>query len=443
MNKMLRTYFALSCLLICTVSSAQEPDAVATNWGHWRGPEANGVSQTASPPLEWSEKKNVRWKVPIEGQGNATPIIWNNRVFLLTAINTERVDPSRPKPEDQPKRVFEIKHPNTYYQFVVLCLDRATGKELWRDIASEHVPHEGTHRDADFASASPTTDGKRLVCWFGSAGLFCYNLEGTKLWERDLGKVHVGASLGEGCSPVLHDDRIVIVRDHEGQSKIFVLDAKSGETIWEKNRDEGNAWATPQVLERNGTTQVITCGSNRIRSYDLESGEIIWQCDGLTTNCIPCPLVEDDLVYCMTGYQGYSLMAITLDARGDVSNSDAIRWRAEDGTPYVPSPVLYGGRIYCAKSSQAIVSSFDAADGTMLFGPKRLPRLGDIYASFVAADDKVYVCGRYGEMLVLKHSDELEILASNKLDDHFHASPAMAGEELFLRGRKSLYCIAE
>ncbi|MEL6108021.1 MAG: PQQ-binding-like beta-propeller repeat protein [Planctomycetota bacterium] len=435
--------FFNSVLLASCFCVAQTPPEVAVNWGHWRGPEANGVSRTATPPLEWSEDKNVVWKVPIEGQGNATPIVWGNQVFLLTAINTGKVEPSLPKPEDQPKRVFGIKHPNTYYQFVVICLDRRTGQEVWRDVATELVPHEGTHRDADFASASPTTDGERLVCWFGSAGLFCYDLDGERLWQRDLGKAYVGASLGEGCSPVLHDDRVVIVRDHARQSRIHVLNARSGETIWQKDRDEENAWATPRVLERNGSTQVITCGTNLIRSYDLEDGEIVWQCDGLTKNCIPCPVVEDDVVFCMTGYQGYSLLAISLDAKGDVSREDAIRWRAEDGTPYVPSPVLYDGRIYCAKSSQAILSCFNTEDGSVLFGPKRLPKLAGIYASLVGADGKVYVSGRYGQTLVLKRTDSMEILATNQLDDQFHASPALAGNQLFLRGRKSLYCLAE
>ena len=440
---LIRWMLLLKLVSATTLVVAQIPTEVATNWGHWRGPEITGVSRTAKPPLEWSEQKNIQWKVAVEGQGNATPIIWADKVFLLTAVNTGRVDPSLPKPEDQPKRVFGIKHPNTHYQYVVLCLDRKTGKVLWRDVASEHVPHEGTHRDADFASASPTTDGKRLVCWFGSAGLFCYDLEGSKLWERNLGRAYVGASLGEGCSPVLHKDRIVIVRDHARQSKIHVLDAETGATVWEKDRDEENAWATPRVIEHDGITQVITCGTNLIRSYDLSTGEIVWQCDGLTKNCIPCPVVEDDVVFCMTGYQGYSLMAISLDAKGDVSGSESIRWQAEDGTPYVPSPVLYEGKIFCAKSSQAILSCFETKNGRVLFGPKRLPELAGIYASLVGADGRIYVLGRYGKTLVLNLSDELEVMATNELDDNFHASPALAGNQLFLRGRKHLYCLAE
>ena len=233
------------------------------NWHHWRGPDANGVSKSANPPLHWGENQNIRWKVPVEGEGMSTPIIWKDKIFLLSAINTGKIDPSLPRPEDQPKRVFGITHPNTEHVFIVLCLDRKTGKTLWRREATRKIPHEGTHGDNNFASASPTTDGQRLYCWFGSAGLFCYDLDGKKLWERDLGKVKIGASLGEGCSPVLHKDKLVVVRDSQGQSSIQVLNAISGKTLWKKNRNTRNGWSTPLVIEHAGKTQIITTASRQ------------------------------------------------------------------------------------------------------------------------------------------------------------------------------------
>ncbi len=418
-----------------------EIDARGLHWHQWRGPEANGVSRTAKPPIEWSEDRNVKWKVAIEGQGNASPIVWGDRVFVLTAINTGRVDPSLPKPEDQPKRVFGIKHPNTFYRFEVACLDRNTGKEIWRQTASEHVPHEGTHHDADFASASPTTDGERLYCWFGSAGLYCYDLDGKKQWERNLGKAYVGASLGEGCSPVVHNDRVVIVRDHARQSTIEVLDAKTGDTVWKKDRDEPNAWATPRVIEHSGKTQVITAASKLVRSYDLHTGDIIWQCSGLTGNVTSCPVVEDGVVYCMSGYEGYSLLALPLDAQGDISKSDAIIWSRDKGTPYVPSPVLYDGLLYFTQSNQGILTAVDSRDGETVIERTRLPDISNMYSSPVGADGRVYFTGRNGTTLVVKRSGKLDVLATNRLDDEFNSSPALAGTQLYLRGRKSLYCI--
>ncbi len=437
--------FSLCCFLCLAgqVLAQSFEEAKLENWHQWRGPEANGVSKTATPPIEWGEAKNVRWKVAIDGNGSSTPIVWDNRVFLLTAIDTGIVDPSLPRPEDQPERVFGIKFPNTAYDFVVLCLDRDDGRELWRRTATRRVPHEGHHGDNDFASASPTTDGTRLYCWFGSAGLFCYDLHGKKLWDRDLGKVFMGASLGEGCSPVVHDDRLVIVRDHARQSYVEVLDAKTGETRWRTDRDEPNAWATPIVRHHGGKTQVVTTASNMVRSYDLNDGRIIWQCGGLTGNVIPSPVVDGDVVYCMSGYQGYSLLALPLSARDDISDSKKIVWTKRRGTPYIPSPLLYDRMLYFCQSNQAILSCLDSKTGDTIIDRTRLPGISNVYASPVGADGYVYIIGRNGTTLVLERSTELTVRARNTLDDRFVASPALAGSQLFLRGEEFLYCIEE
>ncbi len=419
-------------------------DSFAKNWHQWRGPNATGVSPTANPPIEWSEEKNVKWKVAIDGQGTSTPIVWEDKVFLLTAINTGVKDPSIPDPEDQPKtNFFDIKRPNAEYAFVVLCLDRKTGEEVWRQVATTKIPHEGAHNDNDFASASPTTDGEYLYCWFGSAGLFCYDLEGNKRWERDLGEAKVGSSLGEGCSPVLHRGKLVIVRDHAGQSTIEVLDAKTGNTIWKRERDEDNAWATPRVIEHSGKTQIITAASGFVRSYDLDTGEIIWQCSGLTGNVIPCPVVDGDYVICMSGYQGYAAMAIPLTQTGDISGSERIRWKIDRDTPYIPSPLLYDGLLYFNKSNQSIWTCLDSKTGEIAFGPERIGQLSNVYASPVGASDRVYIVGRGGATLVLAKSRELQVLATNQLDERFDASPALAGNQLFLRGARFLYCIED
>ena len=427
------------CILAQATLVADEP--FADNWHQWRGPEANGVSRSANPPITWSEDKNVKWKVSVQGKGNSTPIIWKDKIFLLTAINTGRVDPSKPKPEDQPKRVFGIKHPNTFYKFDVVCLHRETGKEIWRRTAREYVPHEGTHHDADFASASPMTDGKRLYCWFGSAGLYCYDLGGKKLWERDLGKAYVGASLGEGCSPVVFDDKLVIVRDHARKSSIETLNALTGKTIWKKERDEPNAWATPRVLRHSGKIQVITAASKKIRSYDLESGKIIWECRGLTGNVTPCPVVDKNNVYCMSGYEGYSLLALPLKSKGDITDSSQIVWSRNQGTPYVPSPILYDNRLYFTQSNQGILTGVEASSGETVLERTRLPGIAGMYSSPVGAKGRIYFVGRRGTTLVVEHGDKLKVLSTNKLDDQFNASPAIAGEQLFLRGRKFVYCL--
>ena len=418
--------------------------AQSSNWHHWRGPGATGVASDATPPLQWSEEKNIQWKVSIDGEGISTPVISGDKVFLLTAIKTDRVDPDLPKPEDQPKEnYFDIKTPNAFYKFVTLCIDRNSGKELWRKTAKELIPHEGVHQDNKFASASPTTDGQRLYCWFGSAGLFCYDFEGKELWNRDFGKANVGASLGEGASPVIHDDKLILLRDTSKEPMIWCIDANTGKTIWEKERAEVNTWATPLIHHRNMVTQVITTGSNFVRSYNLEDGELIWQCSGMTGNCIPCPIVEDNTVFCMSGYKGYALLAIDIDRKGDVSDSEAIVWRKRKGTPYTPSPVLCGGLLYFLQSNGNILSVIDSKTGESVVERTRIPGIKNVYASPVAAAGRVYVTGRNGKTVVLEAGKKFKVLSTNVLSERIDASAAVAGNQLFLRGHKSLYCIAE
>lgn len=430
------------CLLLWFANVS--PASGDNNWPQWRGPLNSGVSESGDPPETWSETKNIKWKVAIDGNGTSTPIIWEDKVFLLTAIKTNEKDTSIPDPEDQPKtNFFDVKRPNAVHEFVVLCLDRNTGQQIWRDIATKKIPHAGAHHDNDLASASPTTDGERLFCWFGSAGLFCYDLDGKKLWERDLGEAKVGSSLGEGSSPVLYGDKLVIVRDYSHQGSVEVLETTTGKSLWRKDRDEDNAWATPLVIEHSGRTQVITSASQFVRSYDLNTGDMIWQCSGLTGNCTPCPQVEGDYVICMSGYQGYAAMAIPLTETGDISKSEKIRWSMNKGTPYVPSAVLYDGLLYFNQSNQAILRCVDSKSGELQFGPQRVDGISNLYASPVAANGRVYFVGRAGTTVVLNRSRSYQPIATNELDERFDASPAIAGKELFLRGSKHLYCIAE
>ena len=423
-----------------SLTIAQE---IGDNWHQWRGPNATGVSKTANPPIKWSEKENVKWKVAVEGRGTSTPIIWGDKVFLLTAINTGEKDTSIPDPKDQPKtNFFDIKRPNTKFDFTVLCLDRKTGQKIWQEVVTTKVPHEGAHNDNDFASASPTTDGKYLYCWFGSAGLYCLDLDGKKIWQRNLGEVKIESSLGEGCSPGLHNGKLVVVRDNAGKSTIEVMNATDGKTTWKKDRKERTAWATPLVVEHSGKTQVVTAASGYVRSYDLENGSILWQCKGLTGNVIPSPVLEGDYVICMSGYKGYAAMSIPLFEKGDISGSKKILWKQDRGTPYIPSPVLYDGMLFYNQSNQAILTCLNSKTGKKIFNRKRI-ELSNIYSSPVGAKNRVYFTGRNGKTIVFQRSAEFKELGVNKLEDRFDASAAIAGNQLFLRGKNFLYCLED
>ena len=331
--------------------------------------------------------------------------------------------------------------PKTLYDFDVLCLDRTSGAVLWQRTAREEVPHEGHHPTHGYASASPVTDGRRLYVSFGSYGIHCYDLDGNKIWERDLGKMQTKRGFGEGASPALHGDTLVVNWDHDGESFVYALDANTGKPRWRVPRDEGTTWTSPLVVEHNGRTQAIVNATGRTRSYDLATGEVIWECGGQVVNPIPTPVAQGGVVYCMTGYNAYAIRAISLDAVGDVTNSDKVVWQYADSAPYVASPLLYDDRLYFPKGEEGILTCLEAATGKPVYAAKRLGEVGSIYSSPTGAGGRVYLPCRNGTTLVLEHGPEFKVLATNKLDDAFSASPVVIGRQLLLRGDKFLYSI--
>jgi outer membrane protein assembly factor BamB len=437
------TFLTLS-VVMATAARAEEPaQDPLHNWPHWRGPLANGVAPFANPPTRWDDKTNLKWKVAIPGRGSATPIIWGDRVFVVTAIRTDRVADPAALPQSDPRYTKRTQPPKNYFQFVVLCLDRHTGKTIWRHIAAEQVPHEGHHDSHSYAAASPTTDGRFLYVSFGSRGIFCYNLDGTLQWQRDLGRMQTRLGWGEGISPVIHGDTLIMNWDHEAGSFLVALDSRTGKTKWKVDRDEPTSWSTPLIVPHRDRTQVIVSATNKVRSYDLATGQLIWECGGQTTNVISCPVLIGDTVVCMSGYRKYIACAISLDSTGDVTDSPRVVWRYEKGTPYVPSPLLYGDKLYFTQANMALLTCIDARTGKALFEQERLPGLDSLYASPSGAADRIYINGRDGTTLVLKRGDKLEVLATNRLGDPMDASPAIVGKQLFLRGREYLYCLED
>jgi outer membrane protein assembly factor BamB len=413
------------------------------NWPQWRGPLANGSAPRADPPLKWDAKTNIKWKVPLPGRGSATPVVWGDRLFVVTAVDTGRKADPKDVPAQNPRFEKKTNSPTTYHQFLVLCFDRHTGKERWRRVAAEAVPHEGHHFSHSYAAGSPVTDGKRLVVTFGSRGLYCYDLGGKLLWKRDFGRMETRLGWGEGATPALHGDTVIVNWDHEGPDFIAALEADTGRTRWKVDRDEPTSWATPLVVEHKGRTQVVVVATNKIRSYDLATGKEVWQCGGMTINCIPSPVVYGDHVICMSGYKGSLALSISLDSAGDVTGSEGVRWKHDRGTPYVPSPVLAGDRLYFTMLNDPRLSCLDARTGKVLFDRVRLTGVRSFYGSPVAAAGRIYLTDRDGTTLVIKQSDKLEVLATNRLDDPVDASPVAVGKHLYLRGEKYLYCIGE
>ncbi|MBY0461066.1 MAG: PQQ-like beta-propeller repeat protein, partial [Gemmataceae bacterium] len=280
----------LTLALALSAQAADAPKGAEDNWHHWRGPNADGSAPKASPPVTWGEKANIAWKAPIPGKGSATPVVWGDRVFVLTAVKTERVAKPEELPKADPAFKVSTKPPANFYQFVVLCFDRATGKKKWEKTVSEMVPHEGTHETHSYAAGSPTTDGKLLYASFGSFGTFALDFDGEVKWSRtDLGRMNTRFGWGEAVTPVVCGDALLLNFDQEANSVLHCLDAATGKTKWSAKRDEKTTWSCPLVVESNGQTQVVTNGTTRIRSYDLASGELVWQCGGMTVNPIPSP----------------------------------------------------------------------------------------------------------------------------------------------------------
>jgi outer membrane protein assembly factor BamB len=445
-----RAIAVVALLLLVPAGPVSAGDQAEAFWPQWRGPLLTGVAPKAEPPLEWSETKNVAWKVEIPGKGSSTPVVWGDHIFVLTAIPTAVRGAAPPVPEPEPPAVASGRRrrgprgikPEFVQRFAILCINRKDGKVAWQRVLSEELPREGTHPTGTWASSSATTDGERVYAFFGSRGLYALDMAGEVLWERDLGEMTVKLGFGEGSSPALHDGRLVVNWDHEGDSFIVALDAKTGDELWRKTRDEGTSWATPLVVERDGKAQVVSSATNRVRSYDLANGELLWEASGMTANTIPSPVHADGLLFVTSGFRGNALLAVRLaEARGDITGTPAIAWSYDRDTPYVPSPLLYGDQLYLLKSNNGILIAFDAKTGERHYG-ERLDGVPNVYASPIGAAGRIYVAGREGAVAVVRSGAKFELLAVNELDDGFDASPVAVDGELYLRG-KHLYRISE
>src|SRR5262245_17470757 len=403
----MRSFHTVSGLMLFIAASAFSDSPAEKFWPQWRGPLANGVAPHADPPLNWSEPNNVKRKLAIPGEGDATPIVWGNRVFVLSAI------PSATEPTDGANGPAT----NKAFRFTVICIDRSTGKILWQKVAREAAPHEGHQESNTFASASPVTDGKSVWAFFGSRGLHCYDFEGNLKWQKDFGLMKTKLGFGEGASPALSGDTLVIYWDHEGEDFIAAFDKTTGKELWRQPRDEPTGWSTPLILEFNGQKQVVVNATGKVRSYDLTTGKELWSCGGQTANAIPCPVSQGDVVYVTSGFQGNALQAIRLGRTGDLTGTDAIAWSRNKSTPYVPSPLLTDNYLYLISGNNGVLSCFDAKTGEPYFEKERLEGIRGVYASPVSASDRIYVLGREGACVVLKKGPKPEVVAINKLAD--------------------------
>lgn len=416
------------------------PLSTADGWPQWRGPLGTGAAPGARPPLTWSESENVRFKIELPGLGHSTPVVWGDRLFLTSAVPHGEALETTSHDHAHDDGAHDNMTADRKLRFVVMAIDRNSGERLWTTTVRDARPHEATHSTGSWASASPVTDGKRLYASFGSAGLYALDMKGKVVWQTDLGDMRTRHEHGEGSSPALADGTLVVNWDHQGESFLVALSARNGKERWRVARDEITSWSSPLIVDE----QVIVAATGRVRGYALADGKLIWECGGLSRNVVATPVAADGIVYVGNSYDWQAMLAIRLEgARGDITDGPNVLWKLDRHTPYVPSPVLTDDALCFVKHLSGVLSCVDPLTGKPHWGPQRLPGLRQIFASPLAAAGRIYVADRNGATAVVERSGSFKLLATNRLDDAFSASPVAVGDTLYLRGERHLYALGD
>jgi outer membrane protein assembly factor BamB len=420
------------------------------NWPSFRGPGATGIADGQQPPTSWDVKsgRNVRWKAPIPGLGHSCPVVWGDRVFLTTAVSSDKASPLRVGQYGDVDSLDE----KAVHSWRVYCLDKRTGKVLWERTAHEGVPRVKRHPKGSHANPTPATDGKHLVVSFGSEGLFGYDLDGKPLWKRDLGTLDAGwfydpaYQWGFGSSPVLYRDRAIVQCDVGKGSFLAAYGLTDGKPVWNTPREEIPSWGTPTVCEWDGGAELVANASKFVRGYDPETGKELWRLGRNAEITVPTPFAAAGLVFVTSGYRPIQpIYAIRLGARGDITlkddaeSSEHVAWGKKRGGPYMPTPIAYEGHLYvCANGG--LLTCYEAKMGKQVY-QQRLGGRGGYTASPVAADGRLYFASEEGEVRVVRAGPTFELLATNRMDDLCMATPAIADGMLFVRTQHALVAL--
>jgi outer membrane protein assembly factor BamB len=438
-----RTRLLIGWLIVTTVAST-----ATANWPGWRG-DGGGVSPEKDLPLKWSEAEGVKWKTPIPGAGHSSPIVWGDRVFVTTAVaedpNVETfrggvyLGGNRKKPDE------------SEYAYCVICLDADRGDVLWSKAIVRQRPKTRRHTKNTYASETPVTDGTHVFASFGSAGLYCLDFEGKVIWHRDLGLLRDRRGWGTAASPVLFRNTVIVNCDSDDESYVAAFEKTTGEPVWRTERKEGPSWGTPFLFEANGRVIVVANATRRMRGYEATTGKLLWECAGGSMISVPSPVAVSGLVFLSSGHnllRRQPIIAVRAEASGDITpaknqlQAEGIAWWHPRGGPYVTSPVAVGQYLYMPLD-RGTLTCYEARTGEVVYEKQDLGTRNTITASPVAADGRIYLQTEDGECYVVRQGPEFEILAVNKLDEIFCASPAVSGGRFFLRGRKHLYCIGQ
>jgi outer membrane protein assembly factor BamB len=441
-SKISLAFMILSMILIGTGRIS------AQNWPGWRS-DGSGISPEKNLPMKWSEDEGVKWKIPIPGAGHSSPIVWENRIFVTTAVAED------PNVESFKGGVYmggnRNKPDESEYAYRIICIDTDQGNILWSKAVTRQNPKTRRHTKNTYASETPVTDGKYIFASFGSVGLYCVDFDGNLIWQRDLGLMRRRSGWGTGSSPVLFRNTVIFNCDSDDDSYIAAFDKATGDPVWRTERKEGASWGTPFLFEAEGRTTIVTNATRRMRGYDAVTGKLLWECSGGSMIPVPSPVAAQGLVFLSSGHSlGFlkpqPIIAVRPGASGDItpsrgqSQSDGVAWSYRSGGAYVPSPIAIGEYLYVPQDRGSL-TCYEAKTGKVVYENQKLGTRNTITASPIAGDGKIYVQTEDGECYVVKQGPEFEILAVNKLEEIFCASPAVSSGKIFLRSRKHLYCI--
>ncbi len=433
--------------LLCAALALAAGPAGAQEWTRFRGPDGTGVATDAPRrPERWSADENVAWRTPLPGLGWSSPIVAGGLVFLTTVVSDGEVE----APEGGWYRGGERAAPEDVHHWLVYALDLETGDVRWRRELHAGVPASSHHLKNTFASETPVTDGERLYVLFGNVGLYALALDGTPLWSRDLPPARTRNGWGTASSPALHDGRLYLVVDNEEQSWIAALSAETGAEAWRTERDEGSNWSTPYVWENAERTEIVTTGTDRVRSYGLD-GRLLWELAGMSSIVVPTPIAAHGLLYLESGYIGdffRPVYAIRPGAAGDVSlaegetSSEHVAWSLEQGGSYHPSPLVYGDYYYTLLD-RGLLTAHDARTGAEVYGRRRIDVGQAFTASPWAYNGRIFALSEQGTTYVVEAGPEFRVLAENPLDEFTMATPAILDDGLIIRTAEAVWRIAE
>jgi len=439
-------------------TAAEKSEAFPTpsssdNWPQFRGYRAMGIASGQELPVTWDVEKGtgILWKTAIPGLGHSSPVVWGGKIFVTTAEGEGKKAylkvGSYGSSPDNPEKFT--------HHYRLYCLDKKTGKIIWEKTAFSGEPKVARHVKSSHANSTPATDGRHVLAFFGSQGLYCYDLDGSLLWTKDLGYLDAGAfdvpeiQWGFGSSPIIHEDKVVVLCDVNNQSFIVQLDIETGEEVWRTLRDEQPTWGTPTIYEADDRTHIIVNGYKHMGSYDFETGEEIWWMRGGGDIPVPTPVIAHGLVF-ITNAHGRMrpVYAIRLDARGDITlqegenSNEFIAWFYPRNGGYQPTPIVIGDYLYVCENN-GVLTCYEATTGTVMYREKIGGDISSYSASPVAADGMIYFSDEFGNIHVIKASPQYEHLAVNPMGETCMASPAISEKTLFIRARDHLYAISK